>query len=122
MSNELEKKQEYEVVKPYTDIIQKDDSFYILIDMPGVKREDLEISIDKDTLVIEGKTSYSRLDEEKVWEQEFANVKYLRRFTLADTVDKEKIKANLRNGLLKIHLPKVAELKPKKIEIQMEKE
>ncbi len=120
MSNEIEKKQEYEIVRPYADILQKDDAFYILIDMPGVDKKDLNISIDKDTLIIEGKTSYPNFEKEKLWEQEFDNVKYVRKFTLADTVDKEKIKASLKNGVLKIYLPKVAELKPKKIKIEME--
>ena len=120
MSNNVEKKQEYEIVKPYADILQKDDAYYILVDMPGVDKKDLNISIDKDTLTIEGKTSYPEFGKEKLWEQEFDNVKYVRKFTLADTVDKEKIKANFKNGVLKIYLPKVAELQSKKIKIEME--
>ncbi len=120
MSNNIEKKQEYEVVRPYADILQKDDAYYILVDMPGVDKKDLNISIDKDTLTIEGKTSYPDFGKERLWEQEFDNVKYVRKFTLADTVDKEKIKANFKNGVLKIYLPKVKELQSKKIKIEME--
>ena len=120
MVKEAEKKQKYRTIRPYADILQKNDSFYILVDMPGVDKKDLNISIDKDTLIVEGKTSYPEFSKERIWEHEFDNVRYFRKFTLADTVDTENIKANLKNGVLKIHLPKKPELKPKKIEIELE--
>lgn len=105
-------------IRPAADIIQKNDSYYILIDMPGVNKEDLDISIDKKSLVVQGKTSYPKMEQEKVLENEFDDVRYLRQFTLSDIVDKDNIKANWQNGLLRLHLPKVKETEPKKIEIQ----
>ena len=107
-------------IRPAADIIQENDGFYILMDMPGVKRKDLVISADKNNLTVEADTSYVHKDNERFIENEFGNVHYVRKFILSDAVDANNIKANLKNGLLKLQLPKAEELKPRKIEIQQE--
>jgi len=107
-------------IRPTADIIQENEGFSILMDMPGVKREDLVISADKNNLTVEADTSYAHKENERFIENEFGNVHYVRKFTLSDAVDANNIKANLKNGLLKLHLPKAEELKPRKIEIQQE--
>lgn len=107
-------------MRPAADILQENEAFYILMDMPGVKREDLVISADKNTLTVEADTSYAFQDNERFIENEFGNVHYERKFTLSDAVDANNIKANLKNGLLRLHLPKAEELRPRKIEIQQE--
>lgn len=117
MSNEVAKKTVPQVT-PAADILQKDDAYFIILDMPGVDKEDLEISVDNKSLTVEAKTSYPEVKNEKYLEHEFSNVQYTRKFTLSDSVDKNNIEAQLKNGLLRLHLPKVPELKPKKIEIQ----
>ncbi len=122
MSNEVSRQKTPEVpyVRPPADIIQKDDSYYILLDMPGVNMKDIEISVNNDVLTIDAATGYVYSENEKLLDNEFTNVHYTRRFTLSDTVDREGIKANLKNGLLKLHLPKVQKQEPKKIEIKGE--
>ncbi len=107
-------------IRPAADILQENGAFYILMDMPGVKREDLVISADKNSLTVEADTSYAHNENERFIENEFGNVHYVRKFTLSDAVDANNIKANLKNGLLKLHLPKTEELRPRKIEIQQE--
>jgi HSP20 family molecular chaperone IbpA len=109
--------QEYPKVRPVADIMQQNDNYYILMDMPGVKKDDLTISVDKQNLTIEGVTSYPEKNE-KYLENEFGNVHYIRNFTLSETIDASNIKANFKNGLLKLDLPKAKELQPRKIEIQ----
>jgi HSP20 family molecular chaperone IbpA len=111
-------KKELPRIRPAADILQKNDAFYILVDMPGVKREDLEIAVDKNVLTVEGDTSYPQADNEKFFENEFGNVHYIRKFTLSDAVEKDSIQAHLTNGQLKLHLPKAKELQPRKIEIK----
>jgi len=105
-------------VHPAADIVQRDDSYYIVLDMPGVKKEDLDVSVDKDVLTVAGETSYPVLENETLQENEFGNVYFLRRFTLSDTVDRDGIKASLRNGVVILHLPKAERVQPKKIEIE----
>lgn len=111
-------KQEIPEVYPASDIFKRDDTYFILVDMPGVSKDNLNISIDDKKLTVEGTTKYPEEEKGQTLNREFGNVKYTRSFTLADTVDKDKISANLKNGVLKLELPKLEELQPKKIEIQ----
>ncbi|MFW6314742.1 MAG: Hsp20/alpha crystallin family protein [Desulfohalobiaceae bacterium] len=105
-------------VRPAADILQKDDSYYILIDMPGVSKDKLEISVDENVLSVQADTTYESQEQESLIENEFGNMRYVRKFTLSDNVDKNNIQANLKNGLLRLYLPKSPESKPKRIEIQ----
>ncbi|MGM0423579.1 MAG: Hsp20/alpha crystallin family protein [Thermodesulfobacteriota bacterium] len=120
MANEVARQQGqgFPQVRPAADILQKDDSYYILIDMPGVSKDKLDISVDENVLSVQADTAYQPQGQESLIENEFGNVQYVRKFTLSDNVDKENIQANLKNGLLRLHLPKSPETKPKRIEIQ----
>ncbi len=120
MSTEVVKKEEYPKVQPFTDIMHKDNSYYIVMDMPGVPKENLNISVDNDVLTVEAKTDFPTFEGKDLLRSEFGNVKYVRQFTLTDAVDKEKISASLKNGILTLTLPKAEKLQPKKIEIQAE--
>jgi HSP20 family molecular chaperone IbpA len=117
MANQ-ENRQELPEVRPVADIVQKDDSYYIIVDMPGVKKEGLDIAINENVLTVQGSTSYTFPEQERLMENEFGNVHYIRKFTLSDTVDTERINANLSNGVLRLHLPRREELQPKKIKIE----
>jgi HSP20 family molecular chaperone IbpA len=115
-----QERQELAKVRPAADILQQDDSYAILLDMPGVSREDLSISVDKDVLTVEATTSYPSMTDKRLVENEFGNVHYIRKFTLSDAVDKQSIKAHFKNGLVKLQLPKAEALQPKKIQIEAE--
>lgn len=120
MNQEVQKKEASSLarVRPSTDILEKEDGFHIIMDLPGVRKEDLVIDLDENALTIKGKTSYPKPDQEKLVDAEFGNVEFIRKFTLSDAVDKQSIEANLKEGVLKLHLPKAEEAKPKRIEIQ----
>ncbi|MCF8040089.1 MAG: Hsp20/alpha crystallin family protein [Desulfohalobiaceae bacterium] len=113
-----EKRQDIPEVKPPSDIIQKNEGFYIFIDMPGVGKDDLNIEMDNKTLFVDAYSSYPLEQTGTMIVNEFGNVHYSRKFTLSDEVDKEGITANMTNGLLKLHLPRAKELQPRKIEIE----
>lgn len=113
-----EKRQDIPEVKPPSDIIQKNEGFYIFIDMPGVGKDDLNIEMDNKTLFVDAYSSYPLEKTGTMIVNEFGNVHYSRKFTLSDEVDKEGITANMTNGLLKLHLPRAKELQPRKIEIE----
>ncbi len=120
MANEVARQQNrgFPQARPAADILQKDDSYYILIDMPGVNKEKLQISVDENVLTVQADTDYPQAEQENYIENEFGNAQYIRKFTLSDNVDKENIQANLKNGLLRLHLPKSPEAQPKRIQIQ----
>lgn len=118
MTTQVAKKEEYPKIKPYTDIIHKDDAYYIVMDMPGTEMEKIDITVDKDVLTVEATTNYPSFEGKNLLRSEFGNIKYYRQFTLSDAVDREKISANLKNGVLTLKLPKAEALQPKKIQIE----
>ena len=97
------------------------DAYYIEVDLPGVKKEDVDISIDKNVLTIKGK----REVREEVQEDDYYRVEsrygtFSRSFTLPEKVDVDNVKAHTEDGVLEITIPKLTVLKEttKKIEIE----
>ncbi len=104
-------------IKPATDILEKEDGFHIFLDMPGVSKDNLLIDLKENELVITGTSPHAREDKRNFMVMEFTGCEFRRIFTLADTVDREKINASMDNGVLSIHLPRRAEDSPKRIQI-----
>jgi HSP20 family protein len=107
-------------MKPATDILETGDGFFIFVDMPGVSKEDLVIDLTDDELRIGGKSAYQSVTNENRIHVEFGNVDYTRAFTLSHIVDRERIKATLKDGVLELHLPKAEKALPKKIQVELE--
>lgn len=119
MSNELRKNDAaLPKIKPSTDILEKEDGFYIYLDMPGVGKENLVIDLKENELAVSGASPHVAEDKGNIQVMEFTGCEYRRTFTLADTVDREKIKASMTNGVLAIYLPRRQEDTPKRIEIK----
>ncbi|EHJ47817.1 heat shock protein Hsp20 [Solidesulfovibrio carbinoliphilus subsp. oakridgensis] len=105
-------------VKPATDIIEREDGFYIYVDMPGVAKSELVIDLNEDELKVSGKAEYALPEGQKLGHVEFGGGEYFRSFTVSHIVDKEKIKATLKDGVLELYLPRLERVQPRKIEIQ----
>ncbi len=105
-------------VKPATDIIEQEDGFYIFMDMPGVAKEDLVIDLNEDELKVSGKAEYVLPEGQKLGHVEFGGGEYFRSFTVSHMVDKERIKAAMKDGVLELYLPRLEKAQPRKIEIQ----
>ncbi|KAF5034275.1 Spore protein SP21 [anaerobic digester metagenome] len=105
-------------VKPATDIIEKEDGFYIFVDMPGVSKEALVIDLNEDELKVSGKAEYPLPEGRKLGHVEFGGGEYFRSFTISHIVDKDRIKATLKDGVLELYLPRHEKVQPRKIEIQ----
>lgn len=112
MSNE--KKQ---AAVPATDILEMEDGFHILMDLPGVKPEDLSVDIEESELTIKGGSSYAEQESSRRMHTEFGANSFQRTFTLSDLVDRENVKAELKNGVLQLYLPKAEAMKPRRIQI-----
>ena len=102
---------------PPVDICENNDGVTIFADLPGVAKEGLNVHIDKDTLEISGKRTVQK-DKEENHYTEMPERDYYRAFTIGEEIDREKISAQLTNGVLKVVLPKAERVKPKKIDIK----
>jgi len=102
---------------PYTDITENEESLIITMDMPGVKKENVDVRLEKNVLEIEGVMDFSRYENLKPVYTEYQVGNYVRRFTISNTIDQENIAASLDDGVLTLTLSKVPEAQPKKIPI-----
>ena len=90
---------------PSVNSLENNDSFEIDFAVPGMKKEDFTIELNDKVLVISSETS-NTLENDKMRLNEFNFSSFQRSFRVPDSVDQEKIKANYKNGILKIKLPK----------------
>jgi HSP20 family molecular chaperone IbpA len=106
------------VFTPAVDIFENDKALVLLADMPGVKAEDLTIDLRDNMLTIDGAlVPFDSADEEDVL-IEYEVGKYYRQFSLSEVIDQEKIDAQMKNGVLRLTLPKVEKAAPRKITVQ----
>jgi len=98
---------------PPVDIYEEGDALVVLADLPGVPKDGLSIQVEKGILTIEGRVE--RDTPGQLLRQEFALTSFFRQFRLTETVDTEKIRASLKNGVLRLDLPKAEAAKPRKI-------
>ncbi len=106
---------------PSVNTREGEDAYYIDVDLPGVKKEDVEISVDENLLTIKGKReTKEELKKEDYYRIESAYGTFSRSFTLPEKVDVEKIEAKSDDGVLEIIIPKLKVIKEstKKIQIK----
>jgi HSP20 family molecular chaperone IbpA len=128
MSTELARKERSDVATaerthggvaytPRIDIWETDDELVLLADLPGVAPEDLEIQFENRELRIHGKVS-PRHDRIHFLYGEYDIGDFFRTFAIGETIDGERIFAELKNGVLTLHLPKAEAVKPRKIAVR----
>jgi HSP20 family protein len=103
---------------PRVDVLEDQTGITLLADLPGVAKEQLELKVDGDTLLIEG-TVASPLPEGL--ESTYAEVRlplYRRAFTLSRELDSAHIEANLKDGVLNLRIPKQQHAQPRRIEVR----
>src|SRR5262245_55570012 len=105
-----------EFVTPAADVTDDGEVFRIVMDMPGVTRDGLEVELENDVLRVRGKRPAVER-EHLVVDGRGADRPFERRFTLGKDVDRSNIKARLENGVVTITLPRRAEVKPHRIEV-----
>lgn len=102
-------KAESEILRPVpVEITQTDGQIKVTAAVPGFKPEEIEVSIKDNTLIISGKTqSEEKKEDESTFYSEFRSNRFFRSFILPNEVDAEKAKANLKDGVLQLTLPKL---------------
>jgi HSP20 family molecular chaperone IbpA len=118
---EVEKEQETTVparfYQPNTDIFEEEGSLTLVMEMPGVQKENVDITIEKNVLDVEGKIDFSRYEDLEPVYTEYNVGPYKRSFSLSSKIDQNKISAEMNDGLLTLVLPKAEEAKPRAIKI-----
>lgn len=103
---------------PHVDIFETDQEVVVMADVPGATTEGIDLALEENILTIQAqRTPIKYLG--RVILEEYESGHYLRRFTLAETIDQERIEASLVNGVLKVRLPKLGPSQPKKIEVKI---
>jgi len=103
---------------PAVDLYEKDDYFVIKAELPGVDKKDIAIDLKDRVLTLSGERSYeNEVKEDSYYRRERSYGKFQRAFTLPADVDSDKIKAEFKDGLLQIEVPKPEEQKPKQVTI-----
>lgn len=105
---------------PSVDIYETEDSYKLTADLPGIKKEDIQIDIKENTLTIKGEKKF----EDKVSKDNYVRVErkygtFSRSFVLSENVDPENVKANYKDGVLEVILHKKEEAKPKQIKVDV---
>jgi len=114
---EIEKTRSKNIYTPPVDIIERDEDVLLIADMPGVDENSVEITLEKDILSIYGKVNSETPEGYKPVISEYEVGDYKRVFALSDEIDRENIQATVKNGVLKLTLPKVEAVKTRKIPV-----
>jgi HSP20 family protein len=104
---------------PAVDIHEEAKQFVVRADLPGVKPADIEITAEKGVLSLRGARNFEQQNDEGHYSRvERVSGKFVRTFTLPDNVQTDAIKAQFKDGVLELTIPKVAKVEPRRIEVQ----
>lgn len=101
---------------PAADVYENDTEYIVAVDLPGIDRATLDISVDEDMLAISGNKPGLETTQHRA---ERPRGKFLRTFSVPASVDQKDIKADYRDGVLQVHLPKLPERKAQRVEIKV---
>ena len=108
------------VFVPRCDIYERDDGLMLHADMPGVDEKSVDVELEAGVLTISGKVPAEDRPDHEIIYREFHPGDFRRSFTLTDEIDSGKIEASVKNGVLRVYLPKAEAAKPRKIAVKSE--
>ena len=109
----------FEGKMPKVDVIERDDEVIVKAELPGVDKKDLDVSVTENSVTIKGTTSHEEKEEKgDYYRCEISRGAYARTVALPSYVDADKAKANFKDGVLELKLPKVEKSKRRSIEIK----
>lgn len=106
---------------PAVDITENDHEYLVKAELPGVRKEDLDLTIHDGMLTINAETTYENKEKEngRIIRQERHYGKFVRSMRLGNEVDVNKVKADYKDGILTLKMPKTEAVKPKKIDVSI---
>mgnify|MGYP000515983401 CR=1 FL=1 len=113
-----EETREWLLLTPEVDIREAGSNLLLTADMPGCDAESIAVTLEDNTLTLEGSVNVPAPGRHRLVRCEFENGRYRRVFTLAESVDRSGITATFKNGVLSLTLPKAPEARTHKIQVQ----
>lgn len=106
---------------PALDVIERDNEFVVRAEMPGVKKDEIEVSLENGVLTVGAETKSETQENEgdRLIRQERRFGKYVRSLRIGKDIDEKKVKASYKDGVLELTLPKAETVKPKKISVDV---
>jgi HSP20 family protein len=111
--------QQQQHVVPPVDVFENENAITLLADLPGVAREGLNVRVDGDSLTLEAAAATQGPENMELVYGEAQIPTYRRQFTLSRELDASRIEAQLRDGVLRLTIPKAEEARPRRIEVQV---
>lgn len=104
---------------PPVNVLEDASGITLYADLPGVPKDKLSLSVESDTLTIEGELGLTVPEGMQVTHGEISLPRFRRAFTLSKELDGEKVSAEFKHGVLKLHIPKAAQAQPRKISVNV---
>jgi HSP20 family protein len=115
---QAQQQQQQRYVVPPVDVFETEAAITLLADLPGVRREQLQVRVDADNLVLEAVADTAAPEQMEVVYGELQCPAYRRQFTLSRELDAARIEAQLRDGVLRLTIPKAEDARPRRIQVQ----
>lgn len=113
-----QQQQQQRYVVPPVDVFETEAAITLLADLPGVRRDQLQVRVDGDNLVLEAIADTAGPEQMELVYGELQCPAYRRQFTLSRELDTARIEAQLRDGVLRLTIPKAEEARPRRIQVQ----
>jgi HSP20 family protein len=103
---------------PTADIFETEDALTVVLEMPGVDRNNIDVNVENGVLMIEGRIDFSKYEGLQPVYSEYNIGPFRRSFRISSRIDQDKIKAEMRDGVITLTLPKAEQAKPRRIEVR----
>jgi HSP20 family molecular chaperone IbpA len=117
-AEEIERTRECQCFIPRADIYETEDMIVVVTDMPGVDEKSVDITLEKNILTINGYVNINEPEGYSLAWAEYEVGDYQRSFRISNEIDRDKIEATIKDGVLRLQLPKVEQAKLKKIAVK----
>ena len=107
-------------ITPRTDIVETEGELRLYVDLPGAAKESLNVEIKENVLTVTARANWDSPDKLQLQHREFQESCFRRAFALSDGFDSEKVEAALKDGVLRLTLPKTERLRPRRITVKSE--
>lgn len=119
-TEESERTRECQCFVPRADIYETEDDIVVLLDMPGIEKDEIGVSLEKNTLTVNGYVKIEAPEGYSLALNEYRLGDYERSFRISNQIDREGIEAEYNDGVLRLTLPKAEEAKERKIPVKAE--
>jgi HSP20 family protein len=118
---EVEKKQESTIPTrayvPVTDVFETEQALVVVLEMPGVSKENVDVRVENEILTIQGRLDFAHYDGLQPVYTEYNIGNYARSFEVSSKIDSDRITADLKDGVMTLVLPKAERAKPRRIAV-----